>query len=524
MKYMILSKSLSIAVKKQLGLDFMESDDINSDQLQSITSIAVAKNDISSLSLFPNLISVDLEAFPSVTTDDLMLLAKTIPNLKCLKIKEQSALITIDFAVFTNLEELCLIHNENLENITNIPKLNKLIFYDNKEFVDSDIIVDFVANNLHCNVSLDILYYTDILKYLVNHSECDINLKNIHWFESVGLRKYLVHEYTNDEIDDLVFRVSFIISKYIHNTDSEIEKFGILYKWMLNNISFINEDDQTGNVDLSERVNNIYKVYKNGAGGRLSYAKAFQLLLAAVGIKSSLVYSLGAFDTIGYYNGQKIYSLLGTSDYALLRVTLEDKKYYTDIAWDSMVNDYQYFDELRLFLVSKEELSLRHKFVGEGNIGQTYSYHGDDCDDLIMYATERIKETDKVFNDINHYDTYIEAEKLNNDYLESQIKELIDKVKNQWDVNSTNQDIINALTKLENEKKYSDEIITKYDEQKKNAIQNSSHYIFEHYIAKDDLALSNNDLIDKLKIRLDNQLLSKYIYDVLVLCINQRTI
>ena len=117
-------------------------------------------------------------------------------------------------------------------------------------------------------------------------------------------------------------------------------KFGVLYSWMINNMKFVNEDDPEGeNLNL---ISNVNKVFSYSRGGRLSMAKAFQMLLSFVGIKSSVVYSVGATDVIGYFNGEKVCSLLGESDYAVLRVTLDEKDYDCDIAWDALIN-FQYY-------------------------------------------------------------------------------------------------------------------------------------------------------------------------------------
>lgn len=483
-----ISPSLTNAIKERLNLK--EEDVLTEEHINKITHLKVSKNDIEYLDRLPNLISIDLESFPSITNEDLEQLANKLPNLKSLKIKEQSALIDIDFSIFHNLEDLCLIHNENLETITEVNKLKQFTFYDNKDFKDNKQIVDIILNNPNIEYLLDILYYIDLIKYIEQNPSTKLDLTAISWVDSIGLRKYVIHEYTNEEIDNLMSHISYIVSKYIHKTDGDIEKFGILYRYMINNVTFLNEDDPKGDKELIDRVNNIYKVYNFGKGGRLSYAKAFQMLLAYAGVKSSVVYSLGALDAIGYYNGQKIYSLLGTSDYALLRVTLDDKYYYTDISWDSMVNYYRYFDELRLFLVSKEELQIRHKFVGEGNIENTYSYHGDDSDDLIMFSIERIKETDDIFNDITRLDSKIAAEELNKALL------------------ANTEDNINKINLI-------DHNIRNYTDMKLNAIRNHLDYFSSHYFTKEELALSNSELLDLLKNRLDNKLLSKYVYEIL---------
>lgn len=484
-----LSTSLANTIKERFNINTADNQ-FSEEQINKITNLEISKDDIELLDKLPNLISVEIESFPSISNEDLEKLSKYVTNLTSIKIKEQSALINLDFSIFPKLESLCLIHNENLESIEGISNLKQFTFYDNKDFQDNIQIINVIANNPNCEFLLDILYYIDLKRYLEVNRTANIDLNKIKWVDSIGLRKYIIHEYTQEEIDNLMSHLSYITSKYIHKTDGDIEKFGILYRYMLNNIFFINEDDPKGDKDLSDRVNNIYKVFNFGHGGRLSYAKAFQILLAFAGVKSSVVYSLGALDAIGYYNGQKIYSLLGTSDYALLRVTLDGKYYYTDISWDSMVNYYKYFDELRLFLVSKEELQIRHKFVGEGNIEKTYSYHGDDSDDLIIFSIERIKETDNIFDDITSLDSKIAAEELNKIVIEN-IEE--------------NREKLNII----------DHRLRDYTDMKLNSIKKYADYFISHYFTKEELLLTNDELLNLLDFRVNNNLLSKYVYDIL---------
>ena len=513
-----VSNTLALAIKERLNVKNIDNNKYTKEQLEKITYLKIIKDDINSLNLFPNLTKIDFETFPSITSDDLKTVNDLVPKLKSLKIKEQAALINIDFSMFKNLEELCLIHNENLEIISNLPQLKSFTFYDNKNFKDNKHIVDFIKRSSNCECLLDIIYYVDVIKDY-GHK---INISNVKWVDSFGLRKYLVHEYTKEELDTLMSYIVYIVSKYIHNTDGDIEKFGILYRWMLNNIDFINEDDPKGDKELFERVNNIYKVFNYGKGGRLSYAKAFQMLLAYAGVKSSVVYSMGALDAIGYYNGKQVYSLLGTSDYALLRVTLEGKYYYTDIAWDSMVSYYKFFDELRLFLVSKEELGIRHKFVGEGNIDKTYSYHGDDSDDLIIYAIERINETDNIFDEVTKFDAKLLGEEINKNYLNSKINSLTNQLK------EITTDVIKVKEINDEIKKTRDEIeqvefrIRDFKDQKEKEQIKYVDYFMNYYLTKDERDLDNNELLEVLNRKVDNYLLSKYVYEILEDLINLR--
>ena len=336
-------------------------------------------------------------------------------------------------------------------------------------------------------------------------------MKSIKWVESVGLRKFIVHEYTEEEIESLIENVSYIVSRYIHVTDGDIEKFGTLYNWVVKNIEFVNEDDpKAENVSL---VSNVSKVLNYRKGGRLSFAKAFQLILRYAGINASLVYSMGAFDTIGFFNGQKVYSLLGESDYAILRVMLDGRYYYCDVAWDCMVNKYKFFDKLRLFLFSKDELRIRHKFVGEGNIESTCSYHGDDCDDLLQFSEERIKEIDEIFLDIERLKAYISGAELNIKVIDSEITELKDKL-DDINIDSIDYKVLFAdLMKLENEMDEEEIKMIKYEKQREGIIDSYSSFLLNKYLNEED---RNIEALKKLR---DKRFISKYMFDVLSMCL-----
>jgi hypothetical protein len=216
-----------------------------------------------------------------------------------------------------------LTHNDNLLDVYGLSKVNKLVFYDNKDYKNIQQIVDYLLLDDKKSLTLDIVYYVDIANILYDLGESSLVLDKISWIESIGLRKYSTYEYSKGEIESIFKYISFIASKYVYKTDSDIEKFTILYTWMINNIKFLNEDDPNGeNLNL---ISNVNKVFSYGRGGRLSFAKAFQLLLSFANIKSSVVYSMGANDVIGFYNDQKVCSLLGESDYAVLRVNLDNR-------------------------------------------------------------------------------------------------------------------------------------------------------------------------------------------------------
>lgn len=505
-----LSKSLISKINKILNL---ANDNVlfSESQLELVTELSIAKADLEYVEYFKNVETLEIGMFPSFSSEEIVELGRKLPKVKSLKIKEQNAIFRLNLSSFNNLEELCLIHNDNLVDISGVNKLNRFTFYDNKDYDNIQQLVDYFEKCQISSIQLDITYYFDIMRYLDSVNKNLDVLKKIKWIESVGLRRFVVHEYTDSEIESLVDNVSYIVSRYVHVTDGDIEKFGVLYDWMINNIEFVNEDDPKGeNVSL---VSNAAKVLNYRKGGRLSFAKAFQLLLRYAGVNSAIVYSMGAFDTIGFFNGQKVYSLLGESDYAILRVVLDGRIYYCDIAWDCMVNKFKFFDKLRLFLFSKDELRIRHKFVGEGNIENTCSYHGDDSDDLLQFAQDRIKEVDDVFLDIERLSAYINGAEFNIKFLETEIADAKQKLET-VNMDSVEYKILfSDFIKLEQEMDEEEIKLIKFEKQRDGIVDSYSNFLVSKYLDE------KNRNLDSLTALKEKRFMSKYMYELLVKCL-----
>jgi hypothetical protein len=502
-----LCKQLNILLDK----DNINNDEFSSSELNTINSLRLSKRDLPYLEYFSNLDEIVLDLFPSVNNEDIIYIAKKFPNLKSLKIKEQNGLFILDLSLFEKLEKLCVIHNDNLIDLIGLKKVNNFTFYDNKDFSNIKQLVDYLIVNKDSIVILDIIYYMNVINIMYNLKENVDILKKFTWIESIGLRKYSNYEYSNIELDSLLKYVSFIASKYVYSTDTDIMKFCVLYNWVLNNMKFVNEDDPDGeNLNL---ISNVNKVFSYGRGGRLTLAKAFQLLLSFVGIKSSVVYSLGATDVIGMYNGEKVCSLLGESDYAVLRVTLDDKDYYCDIAWDTLINFHGFFDQLRFFLLSKNELKARHKFVGEGNIENTYSYHGDDCDELISFAKNRCKDVDEMFEDIDRVKPDIEGIDLNVVLLKLNKHDLTEKI-NSLDIESDEyKKLMKELTEMENKMdEFSSELV-RLENVREGVIKSYTNLLKERYFTLDQINDSEETIKD-LNRKEDFLLVSTYMNEL----------
>ena len=509
----------SLASKLNKILNNSKDNDVFSEfDLSSIKKISLSKYELEYVEYLNNLELLELDSFPSVTNDDILLIVKKLNKLKGLKIKEQNALFDLDLTPLQHLQELCLIHNDNLVNVTGLDKIRRFTFYDNKDFEDIQQIVDFLLNNQNSTITLDVSYYISIVNILFKRN-IDVSLLNrFTWVESSGLRKYHTYEYTNAELSSMLNIISSVVSKYIYATDGDIEKFGVLYNWMINNIKFVNEDDpKLENVNL---VSNVNKVFNYGKGGRLSYAKAFQMLLSFVGIKSSVVYSLGAIDDIGVYNGEKIYSLLGESDYAVLRITLDGRDYYCDVAWDSLILEHGYYDKLRLFLFSKDELKIRHKFVGESNIINTHSYRGDDSDDLIVFSNDRLKEVNETFDDIERLKPNIDGIGLNIAISKFRIREIKSDLDNTEIMSTEYKSLVEELDQLEEQIDLDEAELIRLENSRKGIIVNYSKILVNRYL---DCYrnLDYNELIEVLGKKEQVKLLSNYMYKLLRLCVKE---
>ena len=510
-----MSRILSKELKNRFP-GFTSIEQLKDKDLEEVRSIRLSKNDLDYLRYFKNLEELDLDIFPSIDKHDVEYIAHLLPTLKVLKIQEQNAVFDLDLSPLKNLEQLVLIHNDNLNSIKIPDNLKMLIFYDNKDFRDIYQLLNFILKNRNCHVTLDIVYCIKMTRTLLNMIDGKEILNNITWVESVGLRKYKTYEYRKDEINYLIDYVNYVVSKYIFVTDEEYEKFGILYKWMIENIKFINEDDL--NNKYMNYGNNILEVFKYKKGGRLSFAKAFQFLLSFVDIETSVVYSLGASENIGYYNGERVYSLLGTSDYALLRILLNNKYYYTDIAWDSMVSDYKYFEYLSLFLVSKEELKLRHKLVGEGNIDKTYSYPDEDSEDLITFADSRIKEVDGIINDIDREKANIDGAYINCKILYDEL-DVLNKQLNELDESDMKyKELSRQRDKLKDEIDLAEAQHMRYLYLRDNILKSYTGYLLDHYIGT--TSLSNKDVIKEiLNVKKNNYVISEYMFNLINDCL-----
>lgn len=494
-----LPEDFSKSIIKQLGLK--DKEEILEKDYSLITRLSVKQNEIKYLNLFPNLDRVTLRSFPSVTDEDLKLLNDMVPNLKSLTIFEQSAIFHINLSIFPRLEEVFILHNENLVTVTGLDRLRIVQLIDNRNFISFNELFKCILKRGY--IVLDISYYFRLLR------ECYINQHNVdltnrvHWLECSGLRSYKIYDYKKYELEELAHMFNEVASLYLFNGDSELIKFTALYRWYIEHITFENVEEK----DNSN--NSSYYVFNYGIGSRLSYAKAFQLLLSYIGIESSVVYSLGALEPIGEFNGKKAYSLFGSSDYALLRVRLDNSIYYSDIAWDAYVYSLNEFDDLKAYLLSKEEMKLRHKMIGEGNIEVSCSYHGDDADETIDKIDRRLNDILIFQKDIEMATSAIDGKAVSIEFDQEEIARLTESLESIDHGSTEYQQIQDEIVSLAVEINELSLKIVELKKEKKKVVERYQDFLINNYFTID---------IDE---RFKYGYISKYIYGLLCMLVKK---
>ena len=444
------------------------------EELDYIVDLNISKNDIKYLGYFKNLECLDISLSPSIDNNDFVYISNRYNYINGLSISNQCDLTKIDLKNFKDMVNLIVKGNDNLTNVENInlcKKLYRVSMYNNKSLLNMNSIYDLLNFNENIKIcELDISYYVDSINYLKNIGKPLSLFSNINWIEATGFRYKNYMLYSSNEVSDLFKLVSDIISRYVLISDGSVEKFGIAYEWFVSNIRFLNGENYIND-------DNIMKVFRTGYGSRLTYAKAFQFLLSVVGIDSDMIYSVGALDNIGVSNGVVLANLSGSSDYALLRVKIDGRLYYCDVAWDSLVKDQDFYENLRLVLVSLDELKIRHQIVSELHEGKSSSYSAADTENLIVFAQDRIKSVNDMISDI-------EKDKKNMNDIEYQLISIDDEIDvlNKRIANMSNDDLLSQLKDKENQRKELIDQLEDYNNKRLETILSYKNNIISNYL------------------------------------------
>lgn len=510
-----LSLKFTEYLNKVLGTS---NNEFSEEELSRITELSMGKDDIGSLRYFTNVTKLEFNCFPSISQKDLDEVATELPKLKELVIENQSALLTLNLEMFFYLEKLSIISNDNMSVIFNIDKLNKLeelVIYDNKK-LDISNLYEYISE-LKIKFKLDLVYYYKLADYLIKN-DIDISDKYFDYVSFVDCYGYRnVHTKTlkKEALTDLINNINNIVSLYCYKGDSELKKFNVLHDWMLKNITYINED-------IEEHLDyyGVVDAFVFNRAGRLSYARVFQLLLLAAGMDATLVYSSGVNSRIGEFGGHELLKFYGEGDYALVRCMIDGRYSYTDIAWNKYAVENNCYNDLKILLVSKDELLMKHRVVGEGIVEKSSTINAKVIEEILDDVKNTIHDVDYMFGEVNVDNNSVN---VSSQMFATNNKE-IDDLKQRINQEEVGTELYNSLVEelidLEKVINSYNKILVKYNDGQREIINKYSNFILNNYFGVISESKLDNSWYRKLELMNKYNVISKYLYDLLNMYLN----
>lgn len=353
------------------------------EELEYITYINLCKADLRYLRYLKKLDTLILDSFPSINNDDLLTIIETCPSLKTLIIKNQAGLKEADFRRMNGLKNLAIISNEHLTSVKGLEnlKLESFEFYDNVAYLDVNYVIEYaldLSNRKH-KVELDSLYYIDVINYLAGKiDDYDVYHNYVeecfNWNEKIGFKVQQRLSYKTGEMHIIYENVMEFIHNYLDLNASDLDKFTLIYLWMLKNIKLVDNN----------YANGICYGLKNNESNARSYAKILQFILRIVKIDSFDINTLPLLEN----NNDGIPS----DDYFILRTSINDVVNYSDPAWDAKVAQTTGNISTLYMLVSKNSILLNHRIIGELSIDNNPEIPLEEKEDSIVKANKTLKK------------------------------------------------------------------------------------------------------------------------------------
>lgn len=278
---------------------------------------------------------------PSISDKDIVVISK-LTSLKYLKIANQEKISWVYLDNLTNLEELIIVRNNKLEEVSGLDKLKKihdLSIYGNKELYDLPHIQDLIMSNDLNLLELDLLSYPEV---------CDLrnklsNIINCSFKETLSNGGELSY---NSGIASLFHQKSLeIIKNVVESIRNDLDIIILIDKYLAENIVY--------DYDARDRENRAH--FENGQKRGLNhgtqsaynglmlnscvcegYTRSMQYLLKVLNIKTKNVYCIGGNDKIkineNYHNQ---ITLPDDGYHSIIRIEINNNIYYCDPCWDS---------------------------------------------------------------------------------------------------------------------------------------------------------------------------------------------
>ena len=333
-----------------------------------ITSLRVDAEVYQYLPLFKNVKKLYINLADSITDELIKPILDLYPNLVELTIEGQKGLKRVDLSNNKKLRKLVISSNPDLEFISGIDELSELkefTFYDNNNYYKKDDLLDNVVelSKKYSRLDLDVLLYPRLMEKFTNdgYSKEEINnlLHKFNWSEKVITGSETKLTYTAYEMSKVYEKIGKIIAENIKNSDSDIEKYAIIYQWMCDNVKY-----SFDNHDSFGRANGTYNALIYGDGVCEGYTKTMQFLLETVGISSFDISCFGGkvederkLQGFASINGEKPATDF-KSNHSILFVSIDKNWYYSDVTWDA--DRYQNGRDRNYFLLSEKDMSKDH--------------------------------------------------------------------------------------------------------------------------------------------------------------------
>ena len=371
-------------------------------ELELITSLRVDTSIYKYLPLFKNVKKLYVNLADSITDELIKPILDLYPNLVELTIEGQKGLKRIDLSNNKKLRKLVISSNPDLEFISGINELSELkefTFYDNNNYYKKDDLLDNVVelSKKYSRLDLDVLLYPRLMEKFTNdgYSKEEINnlLHKFNWSENVVTGSDTKLTYTAYEMSKVYEKVGKIIAENIKSSDSDIEKYSIIYQWMCDNVKY-----SFDNHDSFGRANGTYNALIYGDGVCEGYTKTMQFLLETVGISSFDISCFGGkvederkLQGFASINGERTVTDF-KSNHSILFVSIDKNWYYSDVTWDA--NRYQNGRDRNYFLLSEKDMSKDHY----GLKHQSYITIGESIKPsqftmLMSFAKDRLNKT-----------------------------------------------------------------------------------------------------------------------------------
>ena len=370
-------------------------------ELDLVDELHVDIDTLEYLDLFKNVKKLYFDLNSSIT--DIQLILENYPKLEKLTIAGQRGLRCIDLSKNPRLRELSIYSNPDWDKIIGIDKLDNLkefTFYNNIIYhYNNDILHSAIrlASN-YSRMNLDVLLYPKLIEKLDKlNIDDDVRrglLSRFNWSEEInvgGLDNKITYHSSNME---KMYQIACELKeKYIKDTDTDIQKYAIIYQWMCENIKY--SYDSHG---LTGGTNGTFNALAYRECVCQGYSKAMQFLLNTVGIHAEDVPCM----TDRKHQDIKQVIINGerrpeVGDHSILRILINGQYYYSDVTWDAI--KYKNNRDRKYFLLSINDMQKDHKMKDTfGMVFAINSISQDDFNELMRFAKNRISGLDNMIN------------------------------------------------------------------------------------------------------------------------------